>query len=186
MTEKTFFKTSLKPNSGKINSAGKPRRPRSLFRRQEGQSALEFVLILPVFVAAFLMVVDLGMLMYQFVSVSNAVREGARFGAVNCNDGSCEDDGSETVKQRTITRSSGILDPASLTEVTVGWLDNTVPADNNRGRGDSVVVKVSHDYNFMFLPGSYSIPVVSCADMSLEQSDTAATLPTTLPVGTGC
>jgi hypothetical protein len=34
-----------------------------------------------------------------------------------------------------------------------------------------VVVKVDHDYNFMFLPGSISIPVVSCADMSLEQSD---------------
>ena len=149
------------------------------------------MLVLPVFVAAFLLVVDLGMMMYQFVSVSNAVREGARFGAINCGDGGCDDDGSETVLQRTITRSGGILDPANPTEVTVGWLDNTVPSEctgacNNRGRGDSVVVKVSHDYNFMFLPGSFSIPVVSCADMSLEQSDTAATLPTTLPVGTGC
>ena len=172
----------LNPNSGKNNSAGKPRRPRSLLRREEGQSALEFVLVLPVFVAAFLMVVDLGMLMYQYVSVSNAVREGARFGAVNCGDGSCENDGlSETVFDRTIARSSGILNPTS-NSVTVGWLDNTVPADNNRGRGDSVVVKVDHDYNFMFLPGSISIPVVSCADMSLEQSDTA----TTLPTATGC
>ncbi len=56
-------------------------------------------------------------------------------------------------------------------------MDNTVPLDNNRGRGDSVVVKVDHDYNFMFLPGSISIPVLSCADMSLEQSDPATTLP---------
>ncbi len=166
----------LNSNSGKNNSAGKPRRPRSLLRREEGQSALEFVLILPVFVAAFLMVVDLGMLMYQYVSVSNAVREGARFGAVNCGDGSCEDDGiSETVKQRTIARSSGILNPTS-NSVTVGWLDNNGDG-SNQNRGDSVVVKVNHDYNFMFLPGSFSMPVVSCADMSLEQSDPALALP---------
>ena len=175
MTEKSSLKSK---------SAGKSRRSHSLFRKEEGQSALEFVLVLPVFVVAFLMVVDLGMLMYQYVSVSNAVREGARFGAVNCGDGSCDTiDLTETVFDRTIARSSGVLDPlASPAEVTVGWLDNTVPLDNNRGRGDSVVVKVDHDYIFMFLPGSISIPVVSCADMSLEQSDTA----TTLPTATGC
>ena len=164
--------TSLKSNAGKNNSAGKPRRPRSLFRSQEGQSALEFVLVLPVFVAAFLMVVDLGMLMYQYVSVSNAVREGARFGAVNCGDGSCDTtDFTETVFDRTIARSSGVLDPlASPAEVTVGWFNNN--GDSSfQNRGDSVVVKVSKDYDFMFLPGPYSIPVVSCADMSLEQMD---------------
>ena len=171
MTDKTFFKTTPKSKS-----AGKPRRFLSLFRREEGQSALEFVLVLPVFIIAFLMVVDLGILMYQYVSVSNAVREGARFGAVNCLDGDCTDDGSETVKQRTIARSSGVLDPLAPEEVTVSWLDNSVPLDNRWGRGDSVVVKVDHDYNFMFLPGSISIPVVSCADMSLEQSDPAAGL----------
>ena len=173
----TTFKTSMKSNSGTNNLAGRPRRSISLFRKEAGQSALEFVLVLPVFVAAFLMVVDLGMLMYQYVSVSNAVREGARFGAVNCGDGDCTDDGlSETVKQRTIARSSGVLDPLAIPgEVTVSWLDNTLPPDNRWGRGDSVVVKVDHDYDFMFLPGT--IPVVSCADMSLEQSDRAPDLP---------
>ena len=140
---------------------------------------MEFVLVLPVFVAAFLMVVDLGMLMYQYVSVSNAVREGARFGAVNCGDGSCDTtDLTETVFDRTIARSSGILDPlASPPEVTVGWFNNNPAEDLSfQNRGDSVVVKVKYDYDFMFLPGSYSIPVVSCADMSLEQSDPAAGL----------
>ncbi len=173
----TTFKTSMKSNSGTNNLAGRPRRSISLFRKEAGQSALEFVLVLPVFVAAFLMVVDLGMLMYQYVSVSNAVREGARFGAVNCGDGSCDTtDLTETVFDRTIARSSGILDPlASPAEVTVGWFNNNGDL-SFQSRGDSVVVKVDHDYNFMFLPGSISIPVVSCADMSLEQSDPAAGL----------
>ncbi len=176
MTEKSFLKTSIGPDSRKNNSAAKPRRARGLFRREEGQSALEFVLILPIFVAAFLLVVDLGMLMYQYVSISNAVREGARFGAVTCGDGSCEDDGlSETVPQRTVARSSGILDLGTVpAEVSVGWLDNNFPLNGPQNRGDSVVVKVVHDYNFIFFPGS--IEVVSCADMSLEQSDPAAGL----------
>ena len=175
MPQKKFFKTSLQPNSGTIKSAGKPRQPRYLFRREEGQSALEFMLVLPVFVLAFLMVVDLGMLMYQYVSVSNAVREGARFGAVNCGDGSCDTtDLTETVFDRTISRSGGVLDPsASPAEVTVGWFNNNGDL-SFQSRGDSVVVKVDYDYNFMFFPGS--IPVVSCSDMSLEQGDPAAGL----------
>ena len=142
---------------------------RSVPRKEEGQSALEFLLVLPVFVAVFLLVVDLGMLMYQYVSVSNAVREGARFGAVNCGDGSCFDGNGSTVLDRTIDRSSGVLDPAAdPAEVTVDWLDNNGD-DTYTSRGDSVVVSVSHDYDFMFFPGT--IPVVSCADMALEQSD---------------
>ncbi len=171
---KTTVKTTLITNSGTTKSAGKPRRYRSLFRRQKGQSALEFLLVLPIFVVFFLLVVDLGMLMYQYVSISNAVREGARFGAVTCGDGSCEDDGTETVPQRTVARSSGILDLAVVpAEVSVGWLDNGFNFDP-QNRGDSVVVKVVHDYNFLFLPGS--IEVISCADMSLEQGDPALDL----------
>ena len=147
-----------------------------LFRREEGQSALEFVLVLPVFVAAFLLMVDLGMLMYQYVSVSNAVREGARFGSINCGDGSCTDD---EVKTRIIDRSGGILsDP---TEVQVDWMDNEPFDGFISSRGDSVVVRVNHPYNFLFLP--FTIDVVSCADMSLEQADQTAILPAT---ATGC
>ncbi len=143
---------------------------------------MEFILVLPIFVIAFLMVVDLGMLMYQYVSVSNAVREGARFGAVNCGDGDCSDGDGETVLDRTFARSSGVLDPLAIpSEVEVGWLDNDGDP-NISGRGDSVVVKVDHKYNFMFFPGS--VPVVSCADMSLEQSDTALDLP--FPPTGGC
>ncbi len=100
------------------------RRPRApcLFRREKGQSALEFVLVLPVFVAFFLLVVDLGMLMYQYVSVSNAVREGARFGSINCGDGTCTGD---EVKARTIARCSGILtEPADMLNVRVDWMNN--------------------------------------------------------------
>ena len=58
------------------STAGQPRRP-SLRRGEKGQTALEFVLVLPVFFLAFLMVVELGFMMYHYVSLSNGVREGA-------------------------------------------------------------------------------------------------------------
>ena len=145
-----------------------------LFRREEGQAVFEFVLILPFFVFFLLLLIDFGIMMYEYVSVSNAVREGARYGAVTCGlDRPCS---VKKIQDRVLERSGGILsDPA---DVTVVWQDRSVPLDGkNYGRGDSVIVKVDHDYDFLFFPnsilgiGEITIPVASCADMRLEQTD---------------
>jgi len=149
-----------------------------LFRREEGQAVFEFVLILPFFVFFLLLLIDFGIMMYEYVSVSNAVREGARYGAVNCGDGACT---AAEVATRVTDRSGGILcDPNSdptckqpANQVTVAWPDGS-------DRGDSVVVKVDHDYEFLFFPWA-TIPVVSCADMRLEQKDKTA-----VQSGSGC
>ena len=73
--------------------------------------------------------------------------------------------------------SGGILtEPEDMPHVQVDWMDN----DGNfsvSNRGDSVVVRIDHTYDFLFIP--FSIPVVSCADMSLEQDDQAISLPQT-------
>ena len=150
-------------------ATAQPRRRYSLRRGEEGQAALEFMLVLPIFILLFLLVVDLGMLMYEYVSVANAVREGARYGAVNCGDGECSVD---KVKTRTISRSGGILsDPKDL---QLSWVNNN--GDGlNYGQGDSVVVRANHRYDFLFFPGG--MDVVSCADMRLEQTDLTKTLP---------
>ena len=154
-------------------SAGKPRRHFSLFHREEGQAALEFVMVLPVFIMFFLLMIDLGMMTYQYVSVSNAVREGARFGTVNCGDGECT---VADIENRTIERSGGILtNPlAPLDTVTVSWLDRNADLVKN-GQGDSVAVKVNHRYDFLFFFGG--VDVVSCSDMRLEQADLNPVLP---------
>ena len=149
-------------------AAGKSWRRLSPFHREEGQVALEFVLVLPLFFMFFLVLVDFGLLMYQQVSVSNAVREGTRFGAVNCGVDPCL---AQLVRDRTIARSGGVLDPATdQGEVEVGWYDNDADG-RNYGQGDSVIVRVTHPYNFAFVPGGFSMNVASCADMRLEQSD---------------
>ena len=158
---------------------------RILLRREEGQAAFELLLVLPFYMLFVLMLIDFGVMMYEYVSVSNAVREGARFGSINCSTGTCT---AADIQARTIARSGGILsDPA---DVTVGWVDNTGNAGNS-DRGDSVVVEVHHDYRFLFFRGGsilgatlpdVTMDVRSCADMMLEQKDKG----TSLPAGTGC
>jgi len=151
---------------------------RRLHRREEGQAAIEFLLVLPIFVLFFLLLVDFGILMYQYVSLSNAVREGARFGAVNCGDGSCT---VNDVKQRVWERSGGLLGSSDAGDIEVYWLDGPDSNTTRGDRGDPVVVKIRHTYDFLFFPAA--IDVVSCSDMRLEQRDVNAT---TLPTGSGC
>lgn len=152
------------------------RLPSTLLRREDGQAAFEFVLILPLFLLWMLLLVDLGIMTYQYVSLNNATREGARYAAVNCGDGSCT---LSEVRDRTIARSGGLLTIANAAEITVGWL-NRDGTGSNSDRGDSAVVKVNHPYAFLFFPVTF--PVVSCADMRLEQRDVTSSLPS----GTGC
>jgi hypothetical protein len=129
-------------------------------RRNDGQAAFEFLLIFPALVVFLLLLTDLGVMMYEFVSVSNAVREGARYAAVNCGDLNCVGGPTpETPAQRTVNRSSGFLTSG---EVTVQW--------TGINRGDAVVVHALHPYDFLFFPG-FSIDVKSCSEMRLEQRD---------------
>lgn len=146
-------------------------------RREEGQAAFEFLMMLPFFVLFLLLVIDFGVLMYQYVSVSNAVREGARYAAVNCGDGSCDE---ADVQQWVLDRSGGILDDVG--DVTVGWADgsDSGTGDGNSDRGDSVVVRVEHSHTLLFFPHTFN--VTSCSEMRLEQRDRTSGLPT----ATGC
>ncbi len=138
-------------------------------RRENAQAAFEFLLVLPLFILFLLLLIDFGVMMYEFVSVSNAAREAARYGAVNCGTGSCT---TTLVEQRALDHSGGIL--SNLSDVTVGWVDRNGDLVND-GRGDSVVVQINHQYTFLFFPAS--INVTSCTDMRLEQKDGTASLP---------
>ena len=153
-------------------SASPSRNPLRAFKREEGQAAFEFVLMLPLFILFLLLLIDFGILMYEYVAVSNAAREGARYGSVNCSADCVVDpaDPFTLIRTRTAERSSGVI--ADPLEVTVSWPDGV-------SRGDAVAVRVDHEYSFLFFP--FSIPVISCAEMRLEQADFLA------PVGgLGC
>ncbi len=140
---------------------------------EEGQAALEFILIIPFLLAFFLLMVDLGIMTYHYVSISNSVREAARYGAVNCATGTCT---AQDIAQRAVDRSGGIM--SDTADVAVHYEDTTGDGLAT-GRGDAVVVKATYTYNFLFFPAS--IDVYSCSDMRLEQMDRG----TGLPTGTG-
>lgn len=136
------------------------------WRREEGQASLELLLVFPIFVSFLLLLVDLGLVMYEHISIANAVREGARYASVNCGDGNCTGGTSSvTPLQRTVDRSSGFL---ANGDVTVQW--------TGTNRGDAVVVKADHTYDYLFFP--FSMQVKSCATMRLEQRDNGTISPT--------
>lgn len=143
-------------------------------RREEGQAAFEFMLVLPIFIVFLLMAVDFGVLMYQYVSVANAAREGARYGAVNCGGTGCT---TAQIADIVVNRSGGIVDNPA--EVTVGWVDGPDAVAGYADKGDSVVVKVAHSHTLLFFPHTFN--VASCADMRIEQRDGGSPV-----AGTGC
>jgi len=52
-------------------------------RRESGQGFAEFALLLPVFILAAMMIIDLGRAVYYYSVVYNAAREGARAGVID-------------------------------------------------------------------------------------------------------
>ena len=53
------------------------------FKREDGQSMVEFALILPIFLLILCGIIDFGWLFYNQLSLNNACREGARYAVVN-------------------------------------------------------------------------------------------------------
>ncbi len=56
-------------------------------RKEDGQSMVEFALILPVFLLILCGIIDFGWMFYNQLSLNNACREGARYAVVNTADG---------------------------------------------------------------------------------------------------
>jgi TadE-like protein len=138
--------------------------------RDEGQATFEFALLIPLFVLALLLMVDGGVWMYKFVSVSNAVRDGARYGSVTCSGNSCL---WTDVRDRTIQSSSGFLDTSADTTWSIGWLNRSGTSAINE-KGDSVVVKVSQQHHLLFFP--ITVGVASCAEMRIESANPQGTM----------
>jgi Flp pilus assembly protein TadG len=148
------------------------RRVAARVQDERAQAAIELLLIFPTFLLVVLLVVELGLWMYESVTVSNAVREAARYAAVNCapDPAPCDE---SAIQARAVTKSNSIL---STTDVAVSWVDR---GDGVTKKGSSVVVNANHSYSFLFFPG-ITVPVASCADMRMEQENPDAVS------GSGC
>jgi Flp pilus assembly protein TadG len=155
-----------------MNVCSSLRRRAAGVKDEKGQAAMELLLVFPTFLLVTLLVIELGLWMYQSVTVSNAVREAARYGAVNCApDPTCD---AATLAAKAAQKSNGILD---IADVDAGWVARgNAPGD----KGSSVVVHADHTYNFLFFPG-ISVPVTACADMRVEVKNASAAAGTDCP-----
>jgi Flp pilus assembly protein TadG len=76
----------------------------AFIRIEEGQNIVEFALLLPVLMWILMGIIQFGFIFAIYLTLNNAVREGARWGSIYIYDGS------NTVGQNDQARSDGIVD----------------------------------------------------------------------------
>ena len=147
---------------------------RKLHRKQGAQSLVEFALIMPMFFILIFGVIDFGMGLRAYITVSQATREGARYGIVGNTgggNGSCISPPANTVRAKVCNTMDG-LNLRSTDIVTVSY-----PAGNTPGQ--SVRVNARYNYDFITPLDSFvnvlsggsmsgSIPISSTTDMRIE------------------
>ncbi len=129
-------------------------------RRQRGQAAVEFAMMLPIFLIVLFLIVDFGVGISRWVVVTNSTREGARIGAVGAT--------TNDIRDRVVVTANGLLDAADVDVTYVG------DGDGKAERGESVVVESDYDYGLItplkvFMNIAFdSLTFHSCTDMRLE------------------
>jgi Flp pilus assembly protein TadG len=137
--------------------------PRALRAPGRGQALVEFALIVPVFMLIGFGIFDFGFAFDSSLTISNAAREGARYGATNPN--------STAITDR-VRLVAGRLNDTNLT-VTVSCKTATGAACSGgmagAVSGTTVVVRVSYSYR-MITPIVFgtTIPLNSTAQMRVE------------------
>ena len=116
-----------------------------IVRGGRGQSLVEFALILPVLVILVLGIIDFGMGLRSYISLTNATREGARFAAVGNPAGAYPIDCNGTTNTSVIGRVCVALEGLDLND-----LQNVAASfPNGQSPGESVVVSANFHYQFI-------------------------------------
>lgn len=125
------------------------------FPRGEGQSLVEFALILPLMVLIIAGLFDLGRAFFASITITNAAREGARYGALNPDyiAGVC-------TAAKTEALSTGISLPDNEIKITCGTT-MTCPVLAGVGCPDGlpIIVKVGYNYHDMILKFFFPTPI---------------------------
>lgn len=157
------------------------KRPGNLFRRFtprfssqavfRGQGLVEFVLVLPILLFSIFMLIDLSRAAYDFIVLTNAVREASRIGVAQCVNGTYVSQ--DCVKSEVIKRSYGVIpepEPGNIT-VSVETISRSI---NEIQRPESnLTVRILYTYSpvtpFLgeFLDGSV-IEVDTSSSMQIE------------------
>lgn len=116
---------------------------RETIRNQRGGSAVELAIILFVLLLIVFGIIEFGLIFYNRQVITNASREGARFGIVARETRYTDAEITQVINDY----CQGRLYPQNGTTPTV-----TVSAPSGTGFGDDLEVSISWPYNFIFLP----------------------------------
>jgi hypothetical protein len=118
-----------------------------MLRNEKGASAIEFAIILPVFLVLVFGIIEFSVILYNKAVLTNASREGARFGVLW--DFTVHDD--TDIETRVNDYISG-----DLTLINLGG-PSPVPLIGilhlARPNGNLITVSVTYEHDFLFLPG---------------------------------
>ena len=140
-------------------------------RSDHGASAVEFALVLPVLMLLTFGIIEFGVLLFDKAVITNASREGARFGIVFVAD--LDGDGIPDRKDET-TIESVITGYANDLLINLGSeVDNLSPGDiettwTTNANGDTdLTVTVRFTYDFLVLPNLSSLVEGSFATLNI-------------------
>ena len=131
-------------------------------KKERGQALVEFALVAPVFLLLLMGIVDFGLGLRAWISVTNSAREGARLASVHA---TCD-----AIRQRVEDSSGGLVTSGS--QVTID------PSSCSFVTGDSATVTVQYTYHLVTPLGGLlsmfghgvpsSIDITSSSNMRVE------------------
>lgn len=127
-------------------------KPYRIHKKAQGQSLLEFALILPLLVLVLVGVFDLGRALFALITINNSAREGARYGTLHTDEAVTALQAAAVLE----AQNSGIV--INNGNVTVTCPDDGAAWPCNRG----TAVRVRVNYTFtsllnMFIPTSINM-----------------------------
>lgn len=130
-------------------------RARRLHRKREGAAALEFALILPLFVFLVMGIIDFGHMLFVVNTITNAAREGARRGVV----------------QRTAANIVSTAEAAATNYLSAASIQGATVAATEDGTDVVVTVTVT---GYTPISGfSYNVPGLSSPNLAASRDLTA-------------
>ena len=120
---------------------------KTLYQHQQGQSMIEFALVLPLMVLIIAGIFDLGRAFYSSITITNAAREGARYGTLNpkLTQGICE---------AAVIEAQGSGIPLNYNNITVSCSSTVTCLSTGTpviacNENQPIIVKVRYNYNQM-------------------------------------
>ncbi|WP_067728953.1 TadE/TadG family type IV pilus assembly protein [Oceanobacillus damuensis] len=122
-----------------------------MIRKQDGQSLVEFALILPILLMLLVLIFDFGRILYTHLHLEMVAQESVRIGGLGQSD--------EEIRIYAMNQFHG---EESKLQVTI------TPEDSTRKAGDYITVTLSYPEEFMNVLGEAAIPYTLRTDSTIR------------------